>query len=203
MPSKFAKWILSGLSFAAAVLALLSPWTAVSPFFSPLGIWVSVILPLLFGGTSAVAVGRFSILSIILPLLGSVIFAVPLLGLQRVVSNSRLKPYSTGAAIGVFLVGTGEALELALTRSAAWDPWQIVELALVVLFGFLLIRCGLAMIVQVSPPSFASVKSLGWLIFSIGICFSSFVLIPVGVLGGVGLYFVIGITFLRLSRSNH
>ncbi len=193
------KRALPGFSFAAAVLVLLSPWTAASPFSALLSLWVVKFLAPLFSGGMSITFMKFSPLVIIFPLFGSVIFAVPLLGLQRVVSNSCLNHYCNGAAIGVFLVGTGGALELALTRSAAWDPWQGLELVFVVAFGLLLVRCGLA-ITRIPQTSFVSVKPLGWLIFSVGICLSSFILLPLGVIGSIILYFELGMTFLRTLR---
>ncbi|MEA3239649.1 MAG: hypothetical protein U9Q94_07755 [Candidatus Bipolaricaulota bacterium] len=197
MPIKTARWLLSGVSFAAAVLALLSPWTAASPFSSPLALWVSKFLALLLGGMSAMILTKMSPLVIILPLLGGVICALPFLGLQQVWKNQRLN--LRGAAIGIFLVALGGILISVLTKAASWDPWQVIELALVVALGLLLIRSGLA-IMRISGPSFASARLVGWLMFSIGICFSSFVLLPLGILGSVVLYFVLGITFLRLPR---
>ncbi len=196
------KRALAGFSFAAAVLALLSSWTAVSPFSAPLSLWVVKFLAPLFGGEMSAVFTKFSPLVIILPLFGSMIFAVPFLGLRESVSNSRLNPYLNGVTIGVFLIGIGGALELALTRSAAWDPWQVIELAFVLLFGFLLIRCGLA-VMRAPRDQSALIRSIGWFMLVIGICFSSFVLLPLGILGLTVLYFEVGITFLRSPKLDH
>ena len=193
---------MSALSFLAAVLALLSPWTVLSPFSAPLSLWVVKFLAPLFGGGMSVISTKFSSLAIILPLVGGVIFALPFLGLRRLLSNQRGNLYLTGAASGVFLVGIGQALELTFTKSAAWDPWQMIELALVVVFGLLLTRCGLA-IMRIFQPSFASTRLVGWLTLSIGVCFSSFVLLPLGILGMAILYFVLGRAFLRLPKPVH
>jgi len=202
MPIKTAKWLWCGISFVAAVLVLFSPWTAASPFFVPLSLWVSKILPLFLGGMTIMGFMNVSSLAIILPLIGGVILALPFLGLQRVWKNQRLNSHFSAAAVGVFLVALGAALELALTRTASWDPWQMLELAFVVVFGLLLIRCGLA-IMRISQPSFASARLVGWLMLSTGACFSSFVLLPLALLGSVVLYFVLGITSLRSLRPAH
>lgn len=170
-------------------------------FGTPFSLWVVKFLAPLFGGEMSAVFTKFSPLVIILLLVGAAIFALPFLGLKRLLGNQRCKIYLTGAAIGVFLVGIGGALELALTRSAAWDPWQVLELVFVVAFGFLLIRCGLAMM-RIPQTSFVSVKPLGWLILSVGICFSSFILLPLGVIGSIILYFVLGMTFLRTLRPD-
>ena len=196
---KTAKWLLSAVSFAAAVLALLSPWSVASPFSGPLVLWVTKFLALFLGGMSAISVTNVSPLVIVLPLLGGAIFALPFLGLRQVGKNQRLNRYFNAVALGVFLVALGGALESALTKPTSWNPWQVIELALVVLFGLLLIRSGLA-IMQISQPSFVSARLVGWLTLSIGVCFSSFVLLPLGILGIAVLYFVLGITFLRLPR---
>ncbi len=196
---KTAKWILSGLSFAAAVLALLSPWTVASPFSGPLSLWVSKFLALLLGGMSAMILTKMSPLVIILPLLGGVLFGLPFLGLQKVWKNQRLNPHSYAAALGIFLVALGEILTFVLTKSVSWDPWQVIELALVVLFGLLLIRCGIA-IVRAPRDQSALIRPLGWIMLVTGVCFSSFVLLPVGVIGLAVLYFMFGVVFLRLPR---
>lgn len=199
---KSTKWFWSGISFVAVVLALLSPWTAASPFSAPLSLWVAKFLALLIGGGTSVISTKFSPLVIILPLVGAVIFSLPFLGLRGLLSNQRCKRYLTGTTIGVIFVGIGGALELALTRSAAWDPWQVIELAFVVMFGFLLTRSGRA-IMRVPRDQSALIKPLGWLMLVIGVCFFSFVLLPVGVIGLAILYFMFGTVFLRspgLSR---
>jgi len=198
MPIKTARWLLSGISFAAAVLALLSPWTAASPFSTPVFLWVSKFLALLFGGMSAMILTKMSPLVIILPLLGGVLFALPFLRLQKVWKNQRLNPHSYAAALGIFLVALGGMLISVLTRAASWDPWQVIELVLVVVLGLLLIRCGIA-IVRAPRDQSALIRPLGWIMLVTGVCFSSFVLLPVGVIGLAVLYFMFGVVFLRLS----
>lgn len=198
MPIKTARWLLSGISFAAAVLALLSPWTAASPFSTPVFLWVSKFLALLFGGMSAMILTKMSPLVIILPLLGGVLFALPFLRLQKVWKNQRLNPHSYAAALGIFLVALGGMLISVLTRAASWDPWQMIELVLVVVLGLLLIRCGIA-IVRAPRDQSALIRPLGWIMLVTGVCFSSFVLLPVGVIGLAVLYFMFGVVFLRLS----
>jgi len=197
---KSARWLWCGISFAATVLALLSPWTAVSPLFGPLSLWVSKFLPLLLGGMTTMSFMNVSSLVIILPLIGGVILALPFLGLQQVWKNQTLNQHFYAAALGVFLVALGAALESALTRTVSWDPWQMLELAFVVMFGLLLIRSGLA-IMRISQPSFASGRLVGALMLFTGACFSSFVHLPLGLLGSVVLYFVLGITFLRSPKA--
>jgi hypothetical protein len=201
MPIKTARWLLSGISFAAAVLALLSPWTAASPFSTPVFLWVSKFLALLFGGMSAMILTKMSPLVIILPLLGGVLFALPFLRLQKVWKNQRLNPHSYAAALGIFLVALGGMLISVLTRAASWDPWQMIELVLVVVLGLLLIRCGIT-VMRTLEAQVASARFLGWLMVFTGICFSSFVLLPLGLLGMAILYFMLGISFLRLPRSS-
>jgi len=198
MPIKTARWLLSGISFAAAVLALLSPWTAASPFSTPVFLWVSKFLALLFGGMSAMILTKMSPLVIILPLLGGVLFALPFLRLQKAWKNQRLNPHSYAAALGIFLVALGGMLISVLTRAASWDPWQVIELVLVVVLGLLLIRCGIA-IVRAPRDQSALIRPLGWIMLVTGVCFSSFVLLPVGVIGLAVLYFMFGVVFLRLS----
>lgn len=184
------------------MLALLSPWIAASPFSSPLFLWVSKFLALILGGMSAISLTKLSPLVIILPLLGGVLFALPFLRLQQVWKNQRLNPYSYAAALGVFFVALGGVLVSTLTRAVSWDPWQVIELALVVVLGLLLTRCGIA-IMQTPQSQVESARFLGWLMLFTGTCFSSFVLLPLGILGSVVLYFVLGITFLQLSKPAH
>jgi hypothetical protein len=187
------------MSFAAAVLALLSPWTAASPFSASLSLWVAKFLAPLLGGIGTIGLTNVSPLVIILPLLGGAIFALPFLGLRQIWKNQRLNPHSYAAALGIFLVALGEILTFVLTKSVSWDPWQVIELALVVVFGLLLIRCGIA-IVRAPRDQSALIRPLGWIMLVTGVCFSSFVLLPVGVIGLAVLYFMFGVVFLRLPR---
>jgi len=198
---KTAKWLLSAVSFAAAVLALLSPWSVASAFSSPLVLWVTKFLAPLLGGMSAISLTNVSPLVIILPLLGGTIFTLPFLGLRQVGKNQRLNPCFYAVALGIFLVAFGGMLISVLTKAASWDPWQVIELVLVVVLGLLLIRCGIA-IMRTVEAQVASARFLGWLMLFTGICFSSLVLLPLGILGMAVLYFVLGISFLRLPRSS-
>ena len=198
MPVKTGRWILSAISFAAAVLALLSPWTTASPFSTPVFLWVYKFLVLFLGGMTAMILTETGTIVIILPLLGGVLFALPFLGLRNAWKNQSLNPHSYAAALGIFLVALGGMLMSVLTRAASWDPWQVIELVLVIVFGLLLIRCGI-LIVRAPRNRSALIRPLGWIILVTGICFSSFVLLPVGVMGLAVLYFMFGVVFLRSS----
>jgi len=196
---KTARWLFSGVSFAAAALVLLSPWTVASPFSGPLFLWVTRFLDLLFGGSGATMLTGVGTLTVVLPLIGSGVLVAPFLGLQLLVNDERHSSHCNGVALGIFLVAVAEMLTFILTKRVSWDPWQMLELVAVVVFGLLLIRSGIT-IMRISQPSFASARLVGWLMLSIGVCFSSFVLIPLGIPGSVVLYFVLGITFLPLPR---
>jgi len=150
---------------------------------------------------SAISLTTVSPLVVILPLLGGVLFALPFLRLQQVWKNRRLNPCFYAVALGIFLVAFGGMLISVLTKAASWDPWQVIELVLVVVLGLLLIRCGIA-IMRTVEAQVASARFLGWLMLFTGICFSSLVLLPLGILGMAVLYFVLGISFLRLPRSS-
>ena len=142
---------------------------------------------------------KAGILAVVLPLIGSAVLVAPFLGLQLLTSDPRHKIHSNGVVLGIFLVTVAEILTFILTKRVSWDPWQMLELAAAVVFGLFLIRSGLA-IMRISQPSFASARLAGWLMLSIGVCFSSFVLLPLGLLGMAILYFVLGMTFLRSLR---
>ncbi len=142
---------------------------------------------------------KAGILAVVLPLIGSAALVAPFLGLQSLTGDPRHNIHSSGVALGIFLVAVAEILTFILTERVSWDLWQMLELAAAVVFGLLLIRSGLA-IMRIFQPSFASTRLVSWLMVSIGACFSSFVLLPLGILGMAVLYFVLGIMFLRSLR---
>jgi len=145
---------------------------------------------------------RVSPLAIILPLVGSAVFVAPFLGLQLLANDPRHNLHSNEVALGIFLVTFSEIVTFILTKRVSWDPWQMIELATVVVFGLLLIRCGITMM-RTLQATLASARLLGWLLLFVGICFSSFVLLPLGLLGMAVLYCVLGITFLQSPKPPH
>jgi len=183
-------------SFLAALAVFSSPWHVSPPLSVPLSLWIRYLLPLL-SSASLTFTRRVASSSIILPILVSAVYAIPLAGLSFLCDGGSARIKRVGLVAGI-LVLVGTLLHLpAAGGGVGCTAWAAGLCALgTVALGVALLLLGRREAVAWAVHGWVG-EVLGWLLTFAGIAITTLVLLPLGLVLLGGAYVALGTCYVR------
>lgn len=159
----------------------------------------------LFGGGMLFSSLGDGFLTILLPLVSAALFAIPFWSPRKYLIESLsplLDTFLKGVTILPFVLVTVSLIATQgwWTQQAGWGPWQVALLTLTVLFGLFMLGCGWG-IGRNRVTLFGLKRALQPSLILSGTCFASFVLLPLGLLGLLAVYGLLGAILLRAAAG--